>query len=123
MNHSLKMKQGTMRKYIVLLLINSWFVVSGEPILYMTSIDSDAIVKVDAGKGTVVENPIPVGSRPRAIAISPDGMYAYVANSYDNTLSVVNLKSGKEVGSPIKVGKIPWAVAITPDGKYALVSN
>jgi YVTN family beta-propeller protein len=112
-----------MIKCIVVLLINSWFMANAEPILYMTSADCDAIVKVDAGKGAIVESLISVGSRPRAIAIGPDGKYAYVVNSYDNTLSVVNLKYGKEVGSPVKVGKIPWAVAITPDGKYVLVSN
>ena len=48
--------------------------------------------------------------------------YAYIANSYNNTLALLNLKDNKVVGI-IKGFDYPVYIAISPDGKLAYVSN
>ena len=56
--------------------------------------------------------PIPVGHNPYAIAITPDGKIAYVANFNGNTVTPIDLASGTP-GTPIPVGVSPYAIAIT----------
>ena len=75
--------------------------------------------------------PIDVGNEPFAIAITPDGTTAYVANTWENTgrpasgqgtVTPIAAATGTP-GLPIQVGSGPWAFAITPDGKTAYVIN
>jgi YVTN family beta-propeller protein len=47
---------------------------------------------------------------------------AYVANSGDNTVSVITTATGV-VSAPIHVGKGPDGVAVTPDGRHVYVAN
>jgi len=49
--------------------------------------------------------------------------FAYVTNSNDNTVSVIDTASNKAVGTPIPVGNSPLGVAVTPDGKHVFVTN
>jgi YVTN family beta-propeller protein len=64
--------------------------------------------------------PIKVGANPQAIAITPDGRTAYVANYGSNTVTPINT-STRQAGTPIPVGKQPRAIAITPNGRTAYV--
>jgi YVTN family beta-propeller protein len=66
--------------------------------------------------------PIGVGTDPDAIAITPDGSTAYVANAGDNTVTPITT-SDKTARQAITVGSDPDAIAITPDGKTAYVAN
>ena len=73
------------------------------------------------------ETAIDVGKDPLAIAISPDGKTAYVANTGmttggDSTVTPI-VTATNTPGPPIQVGSSPWAFAITPDGKTAYVIN
>ena len=54
---------------------------------------------------------------PDAIAITPNGEFAYVANPGDNTVSVISTASNMVVVSSIGVGFTPTAMAITPNGE------
>ena len=56
------------------------------------------------------------------IAITPNGLNAYVANSNDNTVSVINTVSNT-ISTTIPVGANPFGVAISPDGFTAYVGN
>jgi YVTN family beta-propeller protein len=49
---------------------------------------------------------VPVGRRPVAVKIAPDGKLAWVANMYDDSLSVVSL-ADREVTATIFLGKQP----------------
>jgi len=49
-------------------------------------------------------------------------VYAYVSNSFGNTVSVIRT-SDNEVISNVAVGEWPYGVAISPDGEYVYVSN
>src|SRR5215471_781394 len=64
--------------------------------------------------------PIKVGANPQAIAITPDGSTAFVANYGSNSVTPIRTVS-RRAGAPIPVGRQPWAIAITPDGKTAYV--
>ena len=64
---------------------------------------------------------------PRAVAITPDGMFAYVTNLYsnpggDDTVSVIDTAT-YEVVDEITVGDGPKGIVITSNGRYALVAN
>jgi YVTN family beta-propeller protein len=49
--------------------------------------------------------------------------FAYVVNSGDGTVSVIDTATNTVVGLPIPVGKEPFGVDVTPDGKHAYVAN
>ena len=66
--------------------------------------------------------PIKVGSNPEAIAVTPDGKTAFVANYGSNTVTPIDTATRK-AGPPIAVGKQPTAIAITPNGRTAYVAN
>jgi YVTN family beta-propeller protein len=66
--------------------------------------------------------PIKVGANPQAIAITPDGSTAFVANYGSNSVTPIRTVS-RRAGTPIPVGRQPWAIAITPDGRTAYVAN
>ena len=55
------------------------------------------------------------------MAITPDGAFAYVANSVSNTVSVIATATNTVVATVAGVGSMPSGVAITPDGAFAYV--
>jgi YVTN family beta-propeller protein len=65
---------------------------------------------------------IGVGADPDAIAVTPDGKTAYVANSGSGTVTPISTVTGT-AGPVIAVGTDPQAVTVTPDGKTAYVLN
>jgi len=58
----------------------------------------------------VAHSPIPVGSRPRAVAIGLGGVW--VANSGDDTVSFIDPQTNTVAGQPIKVGRAPEAILV-----------
>jgi YVTN family beta-propeller protein len=65
---------------------------------------------------------IAVGRNPQDITWAPDGRHAYVVNTSDSTLSVIDADTAT-VTATIPTGKSPTSVAVLPDGTAALVSN
>jgi RHS repeat-associated protein len=65
---------------------------------------------------------IGVGAGPYGIALSPDGAFAYVANHYGNTVSVVDLAAQQQTAA-IGVGLSPYGIALSLDGAFAYVTN
>ena len=59
---------------------------------------------------------------PGAIAITPDGKTAYVANYYSGTVTPITTATNR-AGKPIRIAEGPGtiAIAITRDGKTAYV--
>ena len=79
------------------------------------------VTPVNIATGTA-GTPITVGPMPMAIAITPDGKTAYVANEGSNTVTPITVATGT-AGTPITVGSTPDAIAITPNGQTAYVAN
>ena len=82
-----------------------------------------SLVEVGLGQGSGVPpvTPIRLTSDPTAIAITPDGLSAYVT-TVAGTVMPINLTTDT-AGAPIPVGDDPVAIAITPNGKTAYVVN
>jgi YVTN family beta-propeller protein len=65
---------------------------------------------------------IGVGADPDAIAVTPDGTTAYVANSGSGTVTPIDTVTDA-AGPAITVGTDPEAITVTPDGTTAYVLN
>ena len=63
-----------------------------------------------------------VGNGPSDVKLSTDGRYAYVTNSGDGTVSVMDTTTNKVVRT-ISVGSGPSSIAVNPDGRYVYVLN
>ena len=58
-------------------------------LLYVVCERSDQLLVLSAKDGNVLQRVI-VGHIPRAVAVSPDGRQAFVTNSWDDTVSVID---------------------------------
>ena len=63
-----------------------------------------------------------MGTFPEAIAITPNGQTAYVANYGDGTVTPITTATNA-AGHPLSVGTGPDAIAISPNGQTAYVVN
>jgi YVTN family beta-propeller protein len=87
----------------------------------VTNFASGNVSVIDISSGAVIDT-IQVILRPIGIAITPDGQFAYVVDSYFGAVVVIALENNVVVNR-IPVGSRPQLVAITPDGKLAYVTN
>ncbi len=99
----------------------------GAEVIFRGDIKSDDSLSVKAGGDietlTGVVATIPVGADPTGAVINADGTFAYVTNSLDGTVTVINAVTNTVVGAPISVGLSPEQIALSPDGSTAYVSN
>ncbi|MBK7471369.1 MAG: hypothetical protein IPI73_12800 [Betaproteobacteria bacterium] len=96
----------------------------GETFAYVTGRFSANLYLLNLTTNTLVTGagfPITVGFNPLAVAISPGG-FAYVANSTDGTVSVVNTATNTVVAT-IPVGTNPQSIAGNPAGTLVYVAN
>lgn len=82
-------------------------------------------VPTDASEANVAGTPVGVGTHPDAIAITPNGRTAYVANFGSDNVTPIDVATDTAApsGAWIPVGSEPDAVAITPDGSTLIVAN
>ena len=78
---------------------------------YITNVTSKNVSVIDTATDTVIGSPIPLGNVPIGIAVTPDGRKVYVANSGDNSVSVIDA-SKNVVTVTIPVGEAPFAFGI-----------
>lgn len=94
---------------------------------YVSNTGSDDVWVVDMDSASVVAV-IPVGDDPRGIDITPDNSRVYVANRFDNTISVINTESNDEVQvidlgeSELVSAEEPYDVVVSPDGTRLYVA-
>lgn len=75
---------------------------------------------------TQVGSTVTAGSVPQYITLTPDGKFAYVANSGDNTLGVYSIDGTGALtasGSPVTAGTNPYTMAVSPAGNFLYVVN
>jgi YVTN family beta-propeller protein len=80
-----------------------------------------ALYAVDVATAAVTMK-VPLGSKPRTPALSPDGTTMYVPDFTEGQIYVVDLAS-KSVSNMILTNGGPVGVAITPDGSRLLVAD
>src|SRR2546422_4850989 len=78
--------------------------------VFVTNEKSDNVTVIDAATRKVIKS-IPVGKRPRGVAVSPDGRRVYVTNSNSDTLSVIDARS-LAVLSTVPAGGAPQGVKL-----------
>ncbi|MCH7879808.1 MAG: beta-propeller fold lactonase family protein, partial [candidate division Zixibacteria bacterium] len=78
---------------------------------------------IDIANNTVLPITLSVSPNSHGVAITPDGLYAYVANSTANTVSVIDITNNIVLPTTIAVGTEPQGIAITPNGLLAYVTN
>jgi YVTN family beta-propeller protein len=92
--------------------------------VYVTSLDAfttcganDGVFVIDAASNTVETGPIAVECEPTAIAITPDGNFAYVGSQLSDTISVIDTATDA-VSATITLanGERIANLAISPDG-------
>ena len=69
---------------------------------------------------------VEVGREPNGVAVLPDGLKVYVANTVSGTVSVIKIDPGKSKFNEtrkIKVGTEPYGLALTPNGTRLYVTN
>lgn len=82
-----------------------------------------SVTLIDTETNTVTAS-VPVGKEPRYVAVTPDGNRAYVSNSGDNTVSVLDLTTSPPTVTDTLTGFSDSAgLAVTPDGTHVYVTN
>jgi PQQ-dependent catabolism-associated beta-propeller protein len=86
------------------------------------SLEKDnALALVDPVEGKLIKT-VPVGQRPRGIALSADNKFLFVATSDDNTIKMLDADTLKELAK-LPSGKDPETFALSPAGDRLYVSN
>jgi YVTN family beta-propeller protein len=89
--------------------------------VFVTNEKSNDVTVIDAASGKVLKT-IPLGQRPRGIAVSPDGTHVYVTNSNSNTLSVIDAAT-LAVLTTVPAGQDPEGLTPSKDGRLLYVVN
>jgi YVTN family beta-propeller protein len=86
---------------------------------YIANTGVSTVSVIDVRTNTVIAN-IPVCGSPRGVAVTPNGLKAYVAcGSGVNVIDTVK----NTVVATLPLGGTPWGIAITPNGTRAYVTH
>ena len=72
---------------------------------------------------------IAVGTEPQSVGLTPNGLYAYVANAAGNSVTVIQINDpawgtfSATVVTNITTGAEPWNIVTSPDGLRVFVAN
>lgn len=89
--------------------------------LFVTSPETHELIVVDSTINQI-ERRLDVGKRPLGVAVTPDGLKVYVANYWENMISVVNTATWEVKGIQTDFNRNQAAaIACRPDGKYVYV--
>src|SRR5579884_610641 len=93
--------------------------------IYTSNIFSDSIgIMEQVGQnGNWHYTVVPVGKRPEAIDLSPDGQEVWTAHSADGGVSVIDTAAKKVVATIPGLTKHSNRLKFTPDGKLVLISD
>lgn len=89
--------------------------------IYESTSNTQSLTTIDPISGSM-RNRVKIGGDPRGIAITSDGARAFVANSYSNTVSIINLRDASQVAIA-PVGIRPNGVVLDEKANRLYVSN
>ncbi|MGA1869093.1 MAG: hypothetical protein ACMUJM_11185 [bacterium] len=92
-------------------------------LVYITNEGDNNVAVIDRLSGSQIAL-IPVGENPRGIVLDENCMYAYVANSQSNSISVIDTATKKiDTTIILGLGLEPEGIAISPDDEYVVTAN
>jgi YVTN family beta-propeller protein len=98
--------------------------------LFVACANSDIVSVINTATDEVVEeisvhleNDLPFGSAPNALAISQDGKILYVANGTDNAICVIRIGVPSQVIGYIPTGWYPSSVILDEESNFLFVAN
>jgi uncharacterized protein (TIGR03437 family) len=98
-----------------------------DALLAVANPDNNSVTFFDVKNGNTKIAEITVGTEPNAVALSPDGTFAYVANTVSGTVTILSLDRTKPylatLVAQVKVGIEPYGLALTPSGRKLYVAN
>jgi YVTN family beta-propeller protein len=94
---------------------------AGNQRLYAAQFTANSVAVVDTVSRALVAT-IPVGKGPLRIAISPDGLTAYVVNSGSSSVSAISTATNTVVAT-VPVGSSPTTLVLARDGSRLFVAN
>jgi len=90
--------------------------------IYVTDDTDNLVYEIDEDDLSI-SGTFTVGEAPKGIALDQSGKYVVVANSGDDTVSIINVAVISFVSAPIDVGSSPFGVAISHDDSSAYITN
>lgn len=103
------------------LMATSAITAGAAPFAYVANLGGGVSV-IDTATNTVTATVlVGIGIGPQGVAITPNGAFAYVANSTSNDVSVIDTATNTVVAT-VPVGIGPLGVAIAPSGAFAYVT-
>src|SRR5262245_44037584 len=115
------MRRSRLALFVLFVLALGFARAGAEPRIFLPTEKSDDVTVVDASTRTVVAT-IPVGKRPRGVAVSPDGKLVYVSNSISDSLSVIDAKTLKVLRT-VPAGIDPEGLTVNRAGTTLYVVN
>jgi YVTN family beta-propeller protein len=95
----------------------------GTPLVIVPSESVGLLNIADTSSLKVIKTlPLPEGSRPMRVRVSPDGQRIYISEGRAGTVDVLDAHSYALLDT-IKVGTRPWGLVLSPDGKYLYTAN
>jgi PQQ-dependent catabolism-associated beta-propeller protein len=89
--------------------------------IFVSNEKGNSISIVDGDTLELIEE-VPVGNRPRGIALSSDGRFLYICASDDNTIQVMDTES-RAILHHLPSGPDPELLVVSPDDKMIYVAN
>jgi PQQ-dependent catabolism-associated beta-propeller protein len=89
--------------------------------IFVSNEKGNSISIIDGDKLELIET-VPVGNRPRGIAISSDGRYLYICASDDDTIQVLDTETRKVLGD-LPSGPDPELLVLSPDDALIYAAN
>jgi YVTN family beta-propeller protein len=99
-----------------------------DQLIWVVNPSDDSVSVIRPDNNTRIAK-ITVGDEPQSIALTPDGLYAYVANAAANSVSVIQITNpawgafSAGVISTFVTGAEPWNIVTSPDGNRVFVAN
>jgi PQQ-dependent catabolism-associated beta-propeller protein len=89
--------------------------------IFVSNEKGNSISIVDGETLELIET-VPVGNRPRGIALSSDGRYLYICASDDDTIQVMDTET-REILGHLPSGPDPELLVVSPDDSLIYVAN
>ena len=89
--------------------------------IYVSNEKGNSISIIDGDTLELIET-VPVGNRPRGIALSSDGRYLYICASDDDTIQVMDTET-REILVHLPSGPDPELLVLSPDDALIYAAN